>query len=226
MVRYAFTMIELIFALVIMGITFISLPLIIVNDSTSVERNLMQEAVFASATKLGQILSYRWDENSVDPDPALEATDVVNTGGDPELNRNADDFRIGHFVQPLHRRMTPNGIQRAATAIGPDGGDLDDIDDFNAAGTSDLIAATSQRGYKKNYRITTTVSYVSDAAAYANSVIAFAFGTGALAGGTSNLKMVQIDTDQQNAAGAWTPILTLRSYSANIGETDFYMRTY
>ena len=48
MVRAAFTMIELIFALVIIGIVFMTLPLVLLSDSKNVEKNLMQEAICLS----------------------------------------------------------------------------------------------------------------------------------------------------------------------------------
>lgn len=233
MVRYAFTMIELIFALVIMGVVFITLPMILINNSSNVERNLIQEAIFASSTKLGQILSYTWDENSIDSAVSLSASHVLNTpGGDVELNRvGASDFRIGHFVQDLHRRMTPNSAQRNATAIGAEVvGEMNDIDDFHNAGTTELISFTNDAGYKKTYRIKTTVAYVTDEAIYNANTINFTFNDNTsvtAAAGATNIKLIEISTDQNNTnTGAWDPILVLRTYSSNIGETDYYKRTY
>ncbi|MFC2073680.1 type II secretion system protein [Campylobacterota bacterium] len=240
MVRHAFTMIELIFALVIMGIIFITLPLILLNDSTNVERNLMQEAILASSTKLGQILSFSWDENSaldVNVLAASHSVDVTSATG--VLDRvGTTDFRIGHLQQPLHRRMTPASAPRSAsTTLGTDVGDIisDDIDDTDGDTNVALIGTTttltSKEGYKKNYRVTTKVEYVSDSnfrngTLYSSNLIDYTFDTTVVAG-TSNLKMVEIEVDQNNS-GTWStePILRLRAYSANVGETDYYKRTY
>lgn len=227
-------MIELIFALVIMGIVFITLPVILLNEGSNVERNLMQEAIFASATKVSQILTYSWDENSAPNTTVLASANVVETTSVGLLDRNSSDFRIGHIPQALHRRMTPSSAIRSATAVGADADDAglpDDIDDFNGGVELGLITLTGAAGYKKAYRTDTNVTYVNDynfrnATTYASSTIDFTFGTLA-AGGTTNLKMIEMSTDQNNSDG-WSaePILVLRSYSANIGETDFYKRTY
>jgi hypothetical protein len=228
-------MIELIFALVIMGVIFITLPVILLNEGTNVERNLMQEAIFASATKISQILTYSWDENSAPDTVVLASANVVEVTSVGLLDRNSSDFRVGHVPQALHRRMTPASAIRSATAIGMETDDNllpDDIDDFNDANPVDLTSLTGAAGYKKAYRVTTTVSYVDDynfrnATSYASGTIDFTFGTNPVVGTTTNLKMIEISTDQNNSDG-WSaePILVLRSYSANIGETDFYKRTY
>lgn len=229
-------MIELIFALVIMGIVFITLPVILLNEGTNVERNLMQEAIFASATKISQILTYSWDENSAPDTAVLASANVVEVTSAGLLDRNSSDFRVGHVPQALHRRMTPASAIRSATAVGADADDAgvpDDIDDFNVAGTVNLTSLTGATGYKKAYRVTTTVGYVNDynfrnATSYASSVIDYTFDANtSFTANTTNLKMIEISTDQNNSDG-WSaePILVLRSYSANIGETDFYKRTY
>ena len=226
-------MIELIFALVIMGVVFITLPLILINDSTNVERNLMQEAIFASSTKVGQILTFPWDENSPDPAVTLTASNALRTtGGDNELDRNlTTDFRVGHVPQPLHRRLTPNTAERFATnALGAEAGGIIDIDDYDGAANVNvsLIGAAGTEGYKKIYRVTTTVDYLNDNTNYAASSINFTFDTlAAVPANPSNIKMITLSTDQNNSDG-WSalPILQLRSFSANIGEPDFYKRTY
>lgn len=229
MVRYAFTMIELIFALVIMGIVFLTLPLILINDSSSVEQNLIQEAVFASSAKLGQVLTYPWDENSPDPGTTLTASNVLRTQtATPTVfdRVGTSDFRVGHIIQPLHRRLTPNSAERnASTPLGADGGDLDDLDDFHGT-TETLIPTTSTGGYKKNYQITTTVSYLTDTPVFigANDVN-YTFDTGAISANPTNIKMIETVTDQ-NDSNVWSTIVRLRTFSANIGETDFYKRTY
>ncbi|MCO4846297.1 MAG: hypothetical protein KC427_09805 [Sulfurovum sp.] len=81
---------------------------------------------------------------------------------------------------------------------------------------------------KKIYRITTTVDYLNDNTNYAASSITFTFDTlAAVPANPSNIKMITLSTDQNNSDG-WSalPILQLRSFSANIGEPDFYKRTY
>ena len=57
-------MIELIFAIVIIGITVISLPMMTQATSKGMESNLAQEAIFAASAELNQALSYKWNGNS------------------------------------------------------------------------------------------------------------------------------------------------------------------
>lgn len=221
MVRKAFTLIELIFALVIMGVVFLTLPMILINNSSNLERNLMQEAIFASSTKMGQILTYHWDENSASNVGSIATSNVLETSGDSELGRSGTSyFRKGHIQQDSHRRMDFNSsTTKSSSTIGIEG--LDDIDDFSGTYSTDLTGSVN--GYKKDYNITTTVTYVSDAALYsATNMTDFDFTT-ATAPGTTNLKMIEITTYE---IGKTSPILKLRAYSANIGEVDFYKRTY
>jgi hypothetical protein len=226
-------MIELIFALVIMGIVFVSLPLILINNSKSLEDNLIQESIFLTSSKITHIMGLQWDHNSSEFGVGtLAASDVVDVSilGAPALNRNFSDFRVGHFQEDKHRRMTPAGTPRSATAIGLEGAIYDDVDDFHGQNNAALVtgAATSREGYKKAYRTNTTVTYVDDDAGgtffNGNAVQNFSFTTAA-AGGTTNLKMIEVSVDQNNS-GDWNTTLLLRAYVANIGETDYHKRRY
>lgn len=226
-------MIELIFALVIMSIVFISLPMILVNNSSSLEDNLIQESIFLTSTKMSQILTYQWDESSSESGTNLLSTsDVVDTtNGDALLGRNVSDYRIGHFQEDKHRRMTPTGTPRSATlALGTEiANTYDDIDDFNGLVDTNVIDTTSGEGYKKQYRADITVSYINDSnflngTSYASNTMDFVLSDAA-AGPTTNLKMVEVSIDQNNHDG-WAQTLLLRSYVANIGETDYFKRRY
>ena len=237
MVRHAFTMIELIFALVIMGITFLTLPTILLRNADSVENNLIQESIFLAASKLSQVLSFNWDQNSAETGVnTLETADVITvSNGDNLLDRNFSDFRIGHFPQAKRRRMTPSSAIRSATAIGSGGGVMDDIDDFDNLNNYTLVGAGSGSGYKKSYRADVQVTYVDDASfagapvnTYSSNPLNFIFTTasaGDNAANSTNLKMIEVSIDQNNSDG-WQQTLLLRAYVANIGETDYHYRRY
>ena len=229
MVRHAFTMIELIFALVIMGIVFLTLPLILIQNAESVEDNLIQESIFLSASKMSQLLTFQWDDNSRDPAVILSASDAltVSAAGDNELDRNASDFRRGHFPEDKHRRMTPINNERNASAIGLEGAVYDDIDDFDGIVNYDIIDTPSVGGYKKKYRGDVNVTYVNDNTNYAADPVTFAFTT-ADAGATTNIKMIETSITQDNTgAGDWDPnFVLLRAYVTNIGETGYFKRRY
>ena len=247
-IRSAFTLIELIYAIVIMGITFVTLPIIMLTNNTSLEQNLEQEAIFVTATKIGQILTFAWDDQSRLPGAILASAEVLDVAtGDLDFNRTNpnSDFRRGHFQEALHRRMTPHATPRVVTAngaLGSEGGAPNDIDDFDGTTDNTSIAAGSQLGYKSGYNLNTCVDYVDDGIDSGinyrtNTTIVFTFrtstkcfnGSDAPTNKATNLKMVQVSVDKVTAAGGAydeNNIIVLRSYAANIGETDFYKRTY
>ena len=233
MVRHAFTMIELIFALVIMSIVFISLPMILVNNQNSLEDNLIQESIFLASTKMSQVLTYKWDDNSSSPGlGTLSTSDVIEvTNGALALDRNSSEYRVGHFQQDKHRRMSPQlNETRSATAIGIEvAGVFDDIDDFDGLTDVDVISSTDEFGYKKRYRADVNVSYINDGnflngTSYASNNIDFVLSDAPTAA-TTNIKMLEVSIDQNNSNG-WAQTLLLRAYVANIGETDYFKRRY
>ena len=199
--RAAFTFIELIFAIVIIGISVISLPLMIQTTSTGIEKNLVQEAVFAASTQLNQAIAANWDENSL-LDAGVDSLARVIDDGTCENNSSSPRYRykIGHITQPYHRRCLDSnatGISgAAATAVNA-------LEDFAGAQTLDNAAA-NQAGYKKIYTTQITVSQ-----------------NGNFNGANANIKMIQANISDSNGL-----ITSLRTYSSNIGEPDYYKRTY
>ena len=236
MVRHAFTMIELIFALVIMSIVFVSLPMILVNNQNSLEDNLVQESIFLASSKMSQVLTFKWDDNSSSPGlGTLSTSDVIEvTNGPAALDRNGSEFRVGHFQEDKHRRMSPVlNETRTATAIGIEvPGTFDDIDDFDGLVATNIIATAGVDGYKKEYRADVNVSYVNDnnfinATNYASDSIDFVLSPTAAAA-TTNLKMMEVSIEQEDPTSAtgWEQTLLLRAFVANIGETDYFKRRY
>ena len=72
--RPAIAMIELIFALLIMGIVMMSAPMLISTASKSSAVSTQQEAINEAAAQLNMILGFHWDEQDTDeryPDPLL-----------------------------------------------------------------------------------------------------------------------------------------------------------
>jgi prepilin-type N-terminal cleavage/methylation domain-containing protein len=222
-VKRAFTMIELIFAIIVIGIVAISIPLALTTTQRGVEQNIQQEAIVIASTAMNQILSYPWDEYSRDPgSTTLAKTEALSvTSGDSELNKMSTnpDFRHGHFQESKRRRMSPANNERfASTGLGSDSSDRDDIDDFISTDAA-LNSVSDATSYKSAYTADVSASYVSDAANYSQTDITFNFGlTGT---GTTNLKMIVVDVKQDN-----TMIIRMRAYASNIGETDYYSKEY
>jgi len=225
--KSAFSMIELVFAIVLISISMLSLPMLMTTNSSNQEDSLLQEGILLTSTKISQVLSFPWDPNS-SPNPAIMSmSQVLDTAGDAELNRNGvTDFRFGHFPEELRRRMTPTAPNnRAASAIGAGANSISsqdgNVEDVNAT------AGSEQWAYKKPWRLATTVAYVSDIATYSDNVVNYDFPDpiAAPAPGTTNIKAVRVFATDLTP-GSTSEGVALFSYSANIGEQEFYKRRY
>lgn len=202
--KLAFTMIELIFAIVIIAITVLSLPMMTQVTSKGIENNLVQEAIFAASTKINETVSYYWDENSLESGKYL--SNVVSVA--PSDCNETTKLRSGHINQPLHRRCIDDTTLRPSTTLGSDSADLDDIDDVHGSTTNIFTSTTtSASGYKKNYNVTTSVSYAS-------------FGTEAST--TNNIKKIEVTVTDSSS----NTITKLNTYVSNIGEIDYLKRSF
>lgn len=221
--KNAFTLLELIFAILIISIGILSLPTILLQDADSQEQSLFQEGISLASAEVLRTLTYPWDPNSSPGGAIMTQNEVLDTGGDGELNRLAGtDFRAGHFQAALRRRMTPNGAPRAASGIangtnsisGQDGR----VELFPPAGVG------TAAGFKKQWQIATNVFYVNDNAAYNAGGIGYNYPIVG-GGGTTNIKMV-VATVTDVTPGSAGDVIVLRSYASNIGENDFFSRRY
>ena len=232
--RLAFTLIELIFAIVIIGFTMLTLPTIMLQDANSQEGALFQEGIMITTTKASQVLTFPWDPLSSPAGTLMSLSQVLETGGtgaaDLTTRRAApqDDFRLGHFPEQLRRRATPSSDQRTALAIAANV--IPSMNNFNAESVDiNASAGQEQWAYKKRWQVNTTVSYVPDMTAatdYADENITFNFSdVFNAAAPVSNIKMIQVTATDITPNSAGNQV-RLTSYSSNIGETEFYKRRY
>ncbi len=189
-------MIELIFAIVIIGVAVLSLPMMSQVTSKGVENNLAQETIFAASAELNQVMSYYWDERSIE-DGSDALSRVIDSNNDCN---DITKMRIGH----VHRRCV-NSNSNAAPTIGSDAGDLDDIDDVSTLAKPLFTGGASSQGYKQNYTSTVNVSTNT-------------FGTA----GTNDIKKITVSVFDNDG----NIVTSLSSYVANIGEVDYHKRTY
>lgn len=225
--RNAFTMIELIFAIVVIAITVISLPVMMRVNQNAVEENVVQEAVFASSAKIMQVLSYPWDEHSVSRSNLGTYTKIVGIpSGTTDYARKYDmygnvdtngNFRIGNIIANGHRRFHNfNSLDANVSAINvDDNSSIDAIDDRAENNVTFENAAATATGYKKDYDMNVTVSYIADTG---TPFVFAATGNNT----PSNMKLITVSIgDKKNGV-----LTLLRAYSANIGEIDFAKRRY
>ena len=202
----AFTLIELIFAIVIIGISVISLPMMSQAVSEGVDANIVQEAIFAAATELNEAVTAHWDENSIEAGMTDSSARVIDITGVCINNANSIQFRQmqGHIPQPLHRRCLDSAVTAPSDASAV--ADVDALDDMVHGNQVIFInVGDSAAGYKETYSSSLAITRPAN-----------------FNGANNNIK--RIDSTISDAAG--NPVANLHTYSANIGEVDYYKRSY
>ena len=224
MVRAGFTLIELIFAIVVIAVLVAGVPRIIAQNDVAVESSLVQDGISAVAGTSSAILSFAWDASSANAADPLDYAKVVDNTG--SLGRKVVNLpsgagtvavilplRAGHINQENHRRFHSANAPVTAGAIA----------NIGAIQTT-LSSAASAHGYKSAYSIAIAPGYVPDGAANitgAGSTISYNFSDTQVTGPT-NMKTAEIKLSSSTAAN----IVTMRVYAANIGEIDFQKRTF
>ena len=144
--RKAIAMVELIFAIVVIGITLLSVPLMVNQATQSTYTTLQQEGISAAASNMSLILSREWDE--ADTNASLGAPILTTSNGtyNPRPNLRSRTY------------FTSVGGTLSATSIGHEGGDSDDVDDADGATT--LVDDTDGDDLiDQDMTISTVVSY-------------------------------------------------------------------
>lgn len=212
--RSAFTLLEVVFAIVVMAIVIVSLPVVMGSNQKGIDTTIVQEAIFGASAELNQVLSYRWDENSINEiDDPFALSKVIETGDCSNTNTSLNyRLRPGHIAQPLHRRCLEQNATLVTSEVdfGQDSGDMDDIDDINRSSKSMFINVGTASGYKQDFKSELNITY-ANIGTWPNEVNATA----------QDAKLIEITVKDGT-----TVITKLRSYTLNIGEVDIYKKTY
>ncbi len=109
--KKAFTLLELIIAIVIIGIASAGLPMMLSSANKLEEHTINQDVIFKSTAIMNDIMSRFWDSSMYDQDSAMI---VATNSTDAGLNSNP---RYGDFARSDFdgRKLDPSGI--VATAI-------------------------------------------------------------------------------------------------------------
>lgn len=233
--RAAFTLIEVVLALVIVAITVLSIPVMTQIQANATEGSIDQEAIYIASAKLLQTLSYPWDENTVNPTLMAEGATVLSEavdipGGEPSLDYTLNNCRLGFIHRKCRINDASTNTVNVSTLNVNDQAVVMGLDERSATGVELTNADTTQEGYKKRYTMDVAVDYVSDNVGTGGGIDYsatanpnFIFSDTAAAGAT-NLKMITLTMRDQNDGGKI--ITVLRAYAANIGEVKPYKRTY
>jgi prepilin-type N-terminal cleavage/methylation domain-containing protein len=196
-VRAAFTLIELIFAIVIIAIIVMGVPQIISENTKHVEANLLQEGIFAASDTAAKILTYPWDAKQLDVNITEAYAKVLDLDGNGSGRIGILPLRIGHINQDLHRRYY-------SIITEPNAATLANVND----------GLTASLGV---YTITTSSGY-SDVET--SNIFGLISSTQNTQVDRTNIKMTEI-----NASSEFGDVI-LRTYVANIGEIDYAKRTF
>ena len=196
--KSAFTLIELIFAIVVISISVISLPMMTQTTSKAIDGNIVQEAIFAASAELNGVITAHWDENSmIDGNNSLaRVIDIDNNCTNKRL--------VGHIEQTLHRRCLDSSDTDPLDATNDD--EIYALEDM-AHSSQNIFDTdeTSAQGYKKKYNSTVEIIRPAN-----------------FNGSNDHIKEILLTVTDENENN----ITVLKTYSANIGEVDYYKKVY
>lgn len=228
MKRSGFSLVELVLSIVIIAIALMTIPLMLNQSAKSNQFALMQESILAARTKMGNILSFKWDHNASDLNGSVvRVVDV--THGSLALKRityGSKNRRKGHIKEDRRRRMTDSETN---ASLGIEGTDYDDIDDFH--NDSSIVAAAVGGVVGKfdylddDLNLTTTIMYISDDINYSEQNLTFDFNVSSAvnfsATKSTNIRMIELNATSVNRSDL--PFV-FRTFSCNIGQSKLYER--
>jgi len=130
--KKSFSLIELIFTIVIIALIFTTIPKIVYTTNQSFKTILKEDGLFNMMSKIMDISFKSWDENNT------RHTDILLTGNNNILECNSSanpPIRVGGFYSgDLYSRICKNSYD--VSHIGSDVGEIDktyydDTDDYN-----------------------------------------------------------------------------------------------
>lgn len=224
--RKAFSMLELVVSIVVMGIAVSALPMILTQSQNNNALALQQEVILASKTKLGYILAYEWDANSYDTNASVSR--VLDTNASSSANSafyTSTIRRIGHVNEDKRRRLKDAMVAPTVDGSANWGNSgLTDIDDFDGRDESTTVVSTDM-DYIFNLTIHPTVKYISDtpiSGSYNDASVNFTFNAASNPSNPTNIKMITIQTtDTSNNIN-----IVLRAFASNIGESGIAKRVW
>lgn len=220
------SMIELVFAIVIMGFAVMSLPLILTQVQNSNSFALRQEVILSLKTKLSYILTYQWDQNTYDETADIERVLNVPASVDTATDFNTSTIRRNGHIFADGRRRLWDDLRAPTTKVNfTTDTTNDDIDDFDGL-PPETKNITALDDFIFNVTLNTSVSYIQDllqAGTYASSnTITFIFNPDHNTTNSTNIKMIKVTA---TANGIERPI-SMYAFSSNIGQSKVTKKTW
>lgn len=223
--RPAIAMIELIFAIVVIGITLLSAPLVLNQSIQSSAVAIQQEAIAAAGSQISLILTQNWDESASDQANGFNILNVAN--GNIVLDNGVRDLNGTYSTRVFNTVVgftdaTPSvslGKEETAAFLN------DDIDDFNGevhdltlyAGETVGIDENKGEYIDQSITMTNIIRYGDDTGInFGNDPLVFnnPFNTSA---GSTNIKLVSVQLTSTSGVEEYTKTITLSAFACNIG---------
>jgi len=236
--RKAIAMIELIFAIVVMGIVMLSVPNLLKTSVEGTYTALQQESIAAAVAQMNMIMTAEWDEQDTN---ILEGAPVLRTASPNIANCTTDHppgvtSASGRYCKGLSTgaffvATPPANLGKEAT----DGSMLNDVDDYNnlsyqlAVYNNENYTTTQGNYIDTDINITSRVYYGDDrpnkadgtpSAGGYDKTMRFSnpFRT-IVAAGSRHIKLVTLTLTSSNSAGELSSDkrITLSAFMCNIG---------
>ncbi len=218
--RPAIAMIELIFALTVMGIVMLSIPNLLGMAMGSTYTSLQQEAIATAASDISIIMSREWDESNTNQNQ-----------GQPILSVGNPDIDIGIANENYIRTQQTNDESAPEPAtlpnnLGTDADDADDIDDANGNEVKLIDVSDTKAGsIDTTITITSRVSYMFDGETAGNwddsMVVNYNYPFNpAIQANSTNIKHISttlISDEADTEMSELNKNITLFAFSCNIG---------
>jgi len=234
--RPAIAMIELIFAIVVMGITLLSAPMLLRTSIQSSNIGMQQESIAAAASEINLIMSRQWDERDTDAAGGAGILQTDSTFGPLGFVARTFNMQTYFFgspgASPSRAYNSFAGFTQASDTaeFGPDANDgfPDDIDDFNGlpqklnlyAGETASISDNEGEYIDKLITLNTVVSYGTFSLASSAWNWSTLFYDEPFANDTSvssDVKLVRVTLSTDSDAEEMQKTISLSAFSCNIG---------
>ncbi len=210
--KKAFTLIEILISLIIIGIVAVTLPIMLQTSTKTIKTSAKEEVFYQEFSLLQLINSLYFDENNTKDDNYYK--DLNATGGDSELlihKYNTNYNRIGK--EEFNNNILRSGTSYTVSPIKVDAGEIngsdatyDDIDDYN--GFSEKLLSYGE------VTLHVSVKYIKDDANYSSNKINFNFDYKTPANFT-NIKLITVYTTLDSKK------ISISYPAMNIGESKY-----
>ena len=224
--RPAIAMVELVFAITVIGIALMAVPNLLTISSKSSFVALQQEAISEASAHISAIMTYAWDENDTNESFIPPILEVSN--GDSELNDAGDGLRAGTPKESYRKFITSGGFKlKASSYLRQESGETqpDDIDDFNDKETRLVLVQNATNDYvDKDILMLTQVSYSDDSANYNTNAITFTpFQS---KGASTNIKTIVVTLMSDSGVEELDKTIVLKAFSCNIGSYELEKKRF